>query len=153
MPARTFVLALVWWSLAGESSTGWWIGAPLVLLAAWLARPRTATSLRLRGALRFAAYFVRGSVAGGIDVARRVFQPSLPIAPVFVQYTLRYPEGHPARLLFVAAVSLLPGTLAASVDGACVTLHALDPQLATPEALAQLEEHAGGVFGSSAADR
>jgi multicomponent Na+:H+ antiporter subunit E len=145
------VLAALWWILAGHDPSSWWIGAPAVAATAWFFRPvRRAAALRPAGVAAFVAYFVRGSFAGGLDVAWRVARPSLPIDPAFVAHRLRHPEGHPARLLVVATLSLLPGTLAAAVEDDLLIVHALDPRFASPAALAELERRAGEVFAAGA---
>lgn len=144
-------LAALWWILAGDDPSSWWIGAPAVFATAWLLRPRGRAGVRVRpaGLAAFMVYFVRGSFAGGVDVAVRVARPSLPIDPAFVTHRLRHPEGHPARLLVVAALSLLPGTLAAALEHDVLIVHALDPRFASPAALAELEDRAGEVFAAT----
>jgi multicomponent Na+:H+ antiporter subunit E len=148
-------LCALWWILAGDDPASWWVGAPVVFATAWLLRPRGRAGVRVRptGVAAFLVYFVRGSFAGGVDVALRVARPSLPIDPAFVTHRLRHPEGHPARLLAIAALSLLPGTLAAGVDEDLLIVHALDPRFASPTALAELEDRAGAVFAPAGGGR
>ena len=62
-------------------------------------RPR----LRWLGLLLFAAIFLRESIRGGWDVARRVLQPSLPVDPGFIRFASALPEGAP-RYLFAEYV-------------------------------------------------
>ena len=78
--ARTIWMALIWLGLNGLDVNSWVVGVPAVLAAAWISvRLLPAISWRwsLRGALVFAAYFIRESVRGGWDVARRVLSPAL----------------------------------------------------------------------------
>lgn len=147
---RLLSFALLWWLLAGGDARGWWLALPFVVAAARLARPGFAQRARVRpaGALRFAVYFLRASLAAGCDVAGRIVRPSLPIEPVFVRHVLQQPDGHPGRLLFLAAVSLVPGTLSTAVAGDVLLLHVLDRRLPISAALAELEERVAGVFTS-----
>jgi multicomponent Na+:H+ antiporter subunit E len=147
-PVRLFSLALLWWLLADGDVSGWWLALPFILAAAWLAGPLRPRRVRLRlaGLLRFAAYFLVASFAAGWDVASRIFRPSLPIEPAFLRHELRQPDGHPGRLLFLATVSLLPGTLSTSAEGDVLLIHVLDRRLPLASALTRLEERVAGVF-------
>lgn len=140
----------------GAGFLGFWlllIGPDPVDLAAGLfaAAAATWTSLRLLppsgGRLRYAALtrlalrFGQGSIMGGVDVARRALSVRLPLRPGFVVYPVRLPPG-PARNLFCAFTSALPGTLPAGVDEHdALVYHCLDveqpvaAQLATDETL------------------
>jgi multicomponent Na+:H+ antiporter subunit E len=151
MIGRSAALALLWWLLAGSDPSSWWVGAPAVATVAWVAARGAPGGARFSpaGAARFAVFFLRGAVAGGVDVAARALRPSLPIAPLFVEFALTRATSPAARVLFVAALGLMPGTLAARLDGERVRLHALDPRLATPAALAALEAHVAAVFAES----
>lgn len=78
--------------------------------------------------LAFLGYFVRGSLRGGVDVARRAFSPSMPIDPCTVRRPVRVGSGQP-RTLLVSAISLMPGTLTADVDGEELVVHLLAPDM------------------------
>ena len=142
--------------IRGLGFLGFWvvlIGADPVDLAAGLVTAAAATwaSLRLsppdNRRLRYAALarlawrFIRQSISGGVDVARRALDPRLPLRPGSVAYPVRLPPG-PARNAFCAFTSAMPGTLPTGVDerGALV-YHCLDveqpvaAQLAIDEAL------------------
>ena len=125
----------------GAGFLGFWlllIGTDPADLAAGIFAAATATwaSLRLLppsgGRLRHAALarlalrFVQQSIIGGLDVARRAFDPRLPLRPGFVAYPVRLGPG-PARHTFSALTSALPGTLPAGVDDQGALLyHCLD---------------------------
>ncbi len=65
------------------------------------------------------------SVLAGIDVARRAFDPRLPLRPGLVSCPLAFPPGF-ARNTFATITSLLPGSVAAGeVDGVLI-YHCLD---------------------------
>ena len=152
--------------IRGLGFLGFWvvlIGADPVDLAAGLVTAAAAAwaSLRLSppndGRLRYAALarlvwrFIRQSISGGVDVARRALDPRLPLRPGFVTYPVRLLPG-PARNAFCAFTSAMPGTLPTGVDehGALV-YHCLNveqpvaAQLAMDEAL--LTDALGGTDG------
>lgn len=121
------VLAGGWWTIAEGDPAGLAFGAPIVLLAlAASACTSVAPSPRwsLPGLSRFALAFLSGSLLGGVDVARRALAPRLPISPTLVTFALRLPAG-PARNLFMATLSLMPGTLVADLVGDLVEVHVL----------------------------
>ena len=62
----------------------------------------------------FAGYFLRESLRGGWDVARRALSPALPMSPALVRFLLRLPPGS-ARWLFCNTISLLPGTAVVAI--------------------------------------
>ena len=66
------------------------------------------------GALDFAGFFLRESVRGGWDVARRAISPGLALSPAIVCYSFHLPPG-PSRLFFCSAISLLPGTAVVAI--------------------------------------
>lgn len=145
---RATLLAVWWWALA-DGAPSWTFGAPVILLAlvAGLviapARARCVSPARL---LRFAPFFLRESLRGGIDVARRALHPRLPLAPALLDYRLRLPPG-PARLFLVGVVSLLPGTLSADLGESDLTVHVLDRKLPVLHLLQALERQVAALFG------
>ncbi|MFG9450978.1 Na+/H+ antiporter subunit E [Pseudomonas aeruginosa] len=144
------LLALLWFVLAGGDAASWIVGVPAVAAALLLARrvgaPPPAWRLDPAGALRFAAFFVRESMRGGIDVAGRVSARRPRVAPGLVHYRWRLPAGSPGRALFVLCASLLPGTLVAAADDHEVLIHALDATAPVAGELAALEEHVAALF-------
>lgn len=122
-------LLLLWFVLADASS--WPVGAAVALtggvVGAWLApgEPHPWRPWRL---FAFAGYFVRASLLGGLDVARRAVRSRVDVEPCFATYALALPPGQP-RTLMVGLVSLLPGTLSAALDTrrSELLVHALDP--------------------------
>jgi multicomponent Na+:H+ antiporter subunit E len=141
--------------------TGGWIvltgafpaAAPLAVAAILAA---TATSLWLQpagswhwnpiGFARFVPYFLRQSMTGGLDVARRALLPTSPLAPGMVDYAVRLPDGPPRRF-FAAAIGLLPGTLTAELHSGGLTVHALDRHLPVVPMLRELEDRTAALFG------
>lgn len=146
--ARLVALTLLWWIVAGGAASSWIVGVPAIVAAALLAprAPDGPWGLSLPGALRFAAFFLRESLRGGVDVARRVSTPRPRVAPGLVQYRWRLPKGSPARALFALCVSLLPGTLVANLGGPALLIHALDTGAPVTTELAALEDAVAALF-------
>lgn len=131
---RLLLLAALWWLIAQGSRDAWLIGVPAVA-AALLISVRLGASpiagISTRGAAAFLVLFLRESISGGVDVARRTLMPRLRIQPGFREYRIQLGEQR-ARILLVNCISLLPGTLAAQLDGDRLELHLLD-STANPE--------------------
>ncbi|MFG1392241.1 Na+/H+ antiporter subunit E [Xanthobacter agilis] len=73
----------------------------------------------------FVLHFVRRSFASGIDVAWRVMDPALPLAPGMLAVECGLPPGL-ARQAFAATISLQPGSLPVGEEADALLLHALD---------------------------
>ncbi len=102
---------------------------------------------RVLGLARFGLYFVKQSVVGGLDVARRALSPALPLAPDLIEFESRFkPESAP--LLFTAGlVSLLPGTLCAEIKGSRLWVHTVDRTKPVARHLQELETEVAALFG------
>jgi len=147
-PTTVFALALLWGALNGGDGRSWMVGAPVIVVAAWLSgrlAPRQHIRLALLRALRFAGFFLIESVRGGFDVARRAFNPRLPLNPGIVCYPLRLPAGG-ARWFFCCVISLLPGTAVVKIDDRQICVHELDLKPAAGDELRALEERVARVF-------
>jgi multicomponent Na+:H+ antiporter subunit E len=142
------LFAALWWALTGGDASTWLVGVPVVAAA-------TAASHRLWPAgtgwwspvalLRFVAHFLRESVRGGVDVARRALSPSLPLDPGMIQVHCRLARG-PAEVFLVDVLSLLPGTLSVDLDGSALTLHVLDRDAPVEEEVRELERLVAAMF-------
>ena len=145
---RTLLLAVLWWLITQGRMDAWLVGLPAVVLAALSSvsldsEQRSGFSLAALPA--FLILFLRDSVQGGLDVAWRTLGPKVRVAPGFQRYRLRV--DHPAaRVLLINCVSLLPGTLAADLDGDHVELHLLDTGVDPTPQLMQLEQAVAGLF-------
>lgn len=131
---HAWIARLPWWYglwlvLAGGSPMDVVIGIPAAALATWVSLillPPVGRRLSFLRVLRYAVRFIWRSVAGGVDVAWRVFQPRMPLHPGVVKVAPRLPAG-PGRLLFRSLASLPPGSLACGVDAeGCLLFHCLD---------------------------
>ncbi|MGM0553121.1 MAG: Na+/H+ antiporter subunit E [Pseudomonadota bacterium] len=147
--------AVLWWVLAGTSA----LLEPLALLAAVLAAaaslalpPGRPLALRPHAVPGLITYFLRASFLGGVDIAYRALHPRLPIAPAFVAYRSDLPHGPPLTL-FMAVISLLPGTLSVRLEGRLLTLHVLDRNADIQTALGDLEARIRTAFHDPRATR
>lgn len=139
------VLGLLWLGLFGGKAL--LFGSVAIVATVLLSRavaPLHALHFSPFGLVRFAAYFLIQSIAGGIDVARRALHWRLPLQRGTWRYPLRLPPGQ-SRLLFIAAIGLLPGTVAQRTQGDELWVHSIagDPQ----RHLAQLEQRVAGLYG------
>ncbi|XXF76958.1 Na+/H+ antiporter subunit E [Myxococcaceae bacterium GXIMD 01537] len=147
---RVLFLCAAWWALCDGDLSSLRFGIPVLVVGAavsfFLSPPREA-GWTLLGLVRFAAFFLAGSVHGGFDVARRALQPSLPISPVFVRYSLRIPPG-PPQTLYRITLSLMPGTVNADILGNELVVHALvDRGEGIRAELTVLEQRIAQLFG------
>jgi multicomponent Na+:H+ antiporter subunit E len=143
------VLGLVWWILALPRTDAWGAGALALLVGAGLHAAlggRSGARLHPAGLVAFVPFFLDQSFRGGFDVARRALSPSLPVAPAFLDYRTRLPEG-PTQVFFVNCVSLLPGTFSARFQEGELRVHLLTDDGSGPERLKRLEEKVAGLFG------
>ena len=141
-------LGAVWWVLAGGAASSWIIGVPAVLASAWAAR-RLGTGWGIRvsfvGLLRFIPFFAWESLRGGVDVALRTLGPCLRVRPGFAHYQMRLANPS-ARVFFANCASLLPGTLAAELEGDWLTVHALSTEADGDRDLRRLERAVARLF-------
>jgi multicomponent Na+:H+ antiporter subunit E len=145
----TAILASLWWIIVQGRADAWLIGLPAVAVASWASirlRCNVKPGLSLGGLAAFITLFLRESVRGGIDVARRTLGPGLRIEPGFHRYRLHI--SHPAaRVLLINCIGLLPGTLAADLDADHADLHLLDTSVNPDSQLLQLEQAVARMFG------
>ena len=147
--ARTAILAGLWWLIVQGRADAWLVGLPAVALASWASirlggnePPRLSPG----GLVAFITLFLRESLRGGLDVARRTLGLVLRIEPGFRRYRLHL--RHPAaRVLFINCVGLLPGTLAADLDTDHAELHLLDTGMNPDPQLLRLEQAIARLFG------
>lgn len=143
---RAAGFAVVWWILTDGAPDGWWAGTVMAPLAAAISVAlRPAAPWSCAALLRFIPFFVVHSLKGGIDVARRVSRPSLDVQPTLFDYVLRLRSAN-ACVFMSGVVSLLPGTLAAELDGRRLRVHALDTRDTFLAELELLERHVAALF-------
>lgn len=123
---RLGVLGALWAGLVGGDSEGLALGLAVVPAAVWLSLRLMPPSRGLRPwrVLGLLPGFYGRSIVGGLDVARRAVDPRLPLAPGWLVQRVDLAPG--GRVGLGAAVSLMPGTLAAGCDGDRLLVHVLD---------------------------
>jgi len=146
--SRGPLFSLLWWILTDGNVQSWWIGVPAVsfaVIASIALLP--PVPLVWRELLKFTPYFLWRSLQGGVDVAWRAFHPGMPIAPAVVDYPLRLPPGLP-QVMLANIVSLLPGTLSATLDGLALKVHVLDSRGEFVAELKVLEHRVARMCGA-----
>jgi multicomponent Na+:H+ antiporter subunit E len=144
---RVALFAVLWWILSGGVLDSWMIGAPFVLLAAWLSlRLWAEPPLSLAGLARFIPWFAYQSVVGATDVAIRALQPRMPLHPGVVRHRLRLPPGA-SRVTLANVVSMLAGTLSADLEDDELVIHALDARNDLHAMVLDLEPRIAALFG------
>jgi multicomponent Na+:H+ antiporter subunit E len=145
---RLLLFGALWTVLAGDWSHPVMAivtvsGSVAASLFLW---PRLGGHLRWRGVPSLTGYFLWQALMGGIDVARRVLSPSLPVSPDVIEYDSRI-ESRGGQVLFVWMIGLMPGT--ASVgwhDDGRVIVHVIDQHRYEQGSLRKLESRLRAVF-------
>lgn len=143
---RLLLFALLWWLLSGGAADSWYVGGVIVLLVTLLSvalAPPRAWSLA--GLLRFIPFFIRHSISGGVDVARRALSPAMPLQPELIDYRLSLSLSQ-SRLFMAGVISLLPGTLCADLQEERLLVHVLDRDSDYQRELARLERYVAAIF-------
>ncbi|KPQ29236.1 MAG: multicomponent Na+:H+ antiporter subunit E [Marinobacter excellens HL-55] len=151
---RGTVLFVAWWALTLGESSGLAFGAVVSALVAVVSLrlfPASGFSVRPAGLMLFLGYFLSRSVVAGVDVARRLLSPALPVQPGEITLTLNLPEGSP-RWLLANTLSLMPGTLSILLEGNRLTLHCLDIRDRVERDVRETERQVGRVFGLAVDD-
>ena len=146
---RFVLFAVLWIVLTGLYPGGLYFALPAVAAATWaslLTLPPRDRRGSVLAALRLAIGFLWQSVLGGIDVARRAFDPRMPLAPGWRLVRTRLPEGG-ARVALASEISLLPGTLAAGSRGDDLLVHCLDTRQDVAAATAREEARIAQAVG------
>lgn len=146
---RSSAFVFIWWILTDGSLKSWLIGGPAVVVA-------LIVSIALIPPIRFVwlaffkfiPFFVVRSLIGAADVAWRAFSPALPISPELFEYPMKL-RLLPAQVFMLNVVSLLPGTLSASLDGHVLKLHVLDKHKEFLPELEAVERNVARIFALS----
>lgn len=147
---RAVILSAGWWILSEGDASAAGFGALCVLLAfavsLWLpASP--APTYNVIGCVRYGLTFLEGSVVGGVDVARRALTPGRSLSPALIRYPLGLAEGA-GRQLFMATLSLMPGTLSADLEHDMLVVHVLvDERQSVLAQLRTLEARVASALG------
>jgi multicomponent Na+:H+ antiporter subunit E len=133
----------LWLVLAGVALADLPAAAVAVVAATWVSlrlAPPAGPRISLPDLAMLILRFPGQSLMAGIDVARRVFDPRLPLNVDTIAYAPRLPEG-PLRDAFTAYASLMPGTVPVSAGtGGEMLIHCLD--VSQPVAAQMVQEEA-----------
>lgn len=139
-------MAVLWLALTGGEPGGV-LGALSVLAATAAAlalAPAHPPRRRPLAGVRLLGLFLGRSLLGALDIGYRAVHPRMPLHPAWLTYPLALPGGEP-RVVLLAAVSLLPGTLAADLRGSTLVVHALVP--GARDEVRALEARVARVYG------
>jgi multicomponent Na+:H+ antiporter subunit E len=148
LAARSALLAGLWWLIVQGRPDAWLVGIPAVALAVMASNQLNDHALQrlsLAGLFAFITLFLRESIRGGLDVTLRTLRPSMRIKPGFRRYRLHISDPS-ARVLLINCIGLLPGTLAADLDGDHAELHLLDSSDNPDPQLLRLEQAVARLF-------
>ncbi len=146
---RFALLFTVWLILTANAPSAWGVGLLVAIGAALLSRrllPPARDGVRALALLALLPGFLWGSFRGGVDVARRAFNPRLPLQPGWIRYPLRL-QGSTARVSLGNMLSLMPGTLGAGCAGDVLLVHCLDGDLAGSSTIALEEDRIARSLG------
>lgn len=124
------------------------VGLVATIAATWASLkllPPSGGGLRIGALLGYLPHFLWQSILSGWDIARRAFDPRLPMRPGFVSYRTGLPLGR-ARNEFTSITSLLPGSLPVADEPAAIVYHCLDTAQPVAEQIAAEERALARVF-------
>lgn len=103
------------------------VGLLATLAATWasLYLLPAGNHVRLAALLSFAPHFLAQSLVAGLDVARRVLQPNMPLQVGLVVCPVDFPAGL-SRNAFALITSLLPGSVPVQETDTAIIYHSLD---------------------------
>lgn len=145
---RVMLFSAFWFCLSGTELKSWVVGVPIAVAAAWISirlLPSTSYRVCLPAAAFFTGYFMRESLRGGWDVARRALSPNLPLSPGVLCFVSRLPVGT-ARWFFCHTISLLPGTAVVAIECDHLRVHVLQLTPQVEESLRDLERRVAKIF-------
>jgi multicomponent Na+:H+ antiporter subunit E len=132
------VLFVVWLGLTNslqiqEVIAGLIVSAVIVWLT--IPRPTPGTETKpwsLIGLLLYLPVFLKALVLSNLDVARRVLDPRLPIAPGIVRIRTELEQPY-QRLILANSITLTPGTVTLETEGEDLYVHWIDVCETDPE--------------------
>ncbi len=145
--SRFIAMMILWLILVEGDRYNVWFGMAIAAGAALVSLlfiPKiTFHPLALIG---FVPFFLHKSIIGGIDVAKRAFDPRMPIDPGFAEFPLSI-SSERGRVFIANTMSLLPGTVSVEVLERSLRLHLLDRTLPVHTTLQVLETHVASLLG------
>ena len=150
--ARGLGYFLLWCAMIGVTTLDAVVGALTAAVAAWISLhllPVGMLPIRPIPLLLLVPHFLWQSVVAGVDVARRAFDPRLPVRPGFIRYASRLAPGA-RRNAFTSYTSLLPGTVPCGDEEGEIVFHCLDVRQPIAAQLAEEERRLTQVLGTPA---
>ena len=147
---RAFVFFLLWCAMMGVTPLDAVVGALTAAVAARISLrllPAGMLPIRPIPLLLLVPHFLWQSVVAGVDVARRAFDPRLPVRPGFIRFASRLAPGA-RRNAFTSYTSLLPGTVPCGDEEGEIVFHCLDVRQPIAEQLAEEERRLTQVLGT-----
>jgi multicomponent Na+:H+ antiporter subunit E len=117
------------------------------LLSVYKEKVAVKSSIRLSMLPNFILFFIKQSIIGGFDTAKRAVSPSLNITPGFIKYKTRFLGMGLNSHLFVNLVSLLPGSLIVLQDNDGILIHVLALNDKSLEDIAKCEVVVASLYG------
>jgi multicomponent Na+:H+ antiporter subunit E len=150
---RLVLFGLAWLTLVAGNHEGLLAGVLVVPLALALSLrflpPRNP--LDLWRMILLLPRFLKGSILGGVDVARRALAPSMPINPGWMTQSTSLPGA--ARVVLGAELSLMPGTLSAGTHEEHLLVHVLDSNVGIGRIIDIEEAALASIMGLSVPPR
>lgn len=139
---RWIGFVLFWLAMTAGARDGLVFGACAAAAATWSSLrllPPGGYRIRWLLVLSMLPRFLWHGLMAGVDIARRAFDPRLPLRPGTITYRVGFRHSD-ARNAFAAMTSLLPGTVPCADEDGALIYHCLDvsqpiaAQLAADEA-------------------
>ncbi len=149
---RLVAISTFWLALTGGAMDALYHGAPAVLLATWISLalyPTTQPGIRLWWAVLYVPHLLLRGFWGGLDVARRVLDPRLPVRPGWRRVPLLTNIAE-VNAVLGGVVSVLPGSLAAGIRSGALEVHVVDTEDFDTRILETEERRVLRLFGVAA---
>jgi multicomponent Na+:H+ antiporter subunit E len=146
--ARLPLLLLAWGALGGGAGLWPWglaAAAAIAPASLLLLAPRPGRGCVALGLVALLPLFVRDSLSGGWDVARRALAPRCVLRPGMQAIRLERPAT-PVVIALAYAVTVMPGTLAVEVGRQRLLVHVLDHRRESRPQIAALERRLAAVY-------
>lgn len=147
--SRLLLFGVLWWILTEGRTDAWLIGGftiALAIAASLVLQPPSTRRFSLAGLAGFILFFIVNSIKGGVQVAALALRPRLDLQPEMLEIPLHLSDEY-AQIFLASALSLLPGTLSAGLDGNRLRLHVLDRRMPIEHEVRAAEIHVARLFG------
>lgn len=100
------------------------------------------------GMMRYMPWFLWAVTKANIDVARRILDPRLPIAPRVIRVEASQ-KTHLGQVIYANSITLTPGTVAVETDEGIVDVHALTREAAEEVRSGDMDRRVTDMEGES----